>query len=72
MIVSLRLFPGKTNDKIFQKIEKKHHFWPNLPIFGQNRIFLKILFLPVFLILNIIVPNLKKRRDTDGRTDGQA
>ena len=40
----LRLIPGKTNDKIFQKIQKNlfwDHFGPFLPKFGQKWIFLE-------------------------------
>ena len=49
--------------KMFQKMQKIlfwAHFRPTLSIFGQNRIFFKILFLPAFLILSIIVPHFKK------------
>ena len=63
MIFHSRLFPGKTNDKIFQKIRKIRflthftHFWTKLN-------FLKIVFLPVFIFfiffwLSIILPNFK-------------
>ena len=47
MFFHFTLFQRKTNDKIFQKMQKT----PFCPFFEQNRIFFKILFLPVFLIL---------------------
>lgn len=44
MIDRFRSLPGKTYDKMFQKMQN-HCFWP---ILGRNRILLKILFLPAF------------------------
>ena len=42
--------------KSFKKCKKNPpllaHIWPNLPIFGQNRILFTKLFLSIFLILN--------------------
>ena len=40
---SFQIISKKNNDKSFQKMQ--NHFRPILPIFGQNRIFPKIMFL---------------------------
>ena len=63
IIFHIRLIPGQTNAKSFQKMQKNYfwaHFRPVLSSFGQNRIFFKILFSLVFFILSIIVPNFKR------------
>ena len=53
MIFHFKLFPRKTNGSFF---------WAIFPILGQNRIFLEILFLPVFLNSDkISLSNLKKK-----------
>ena len=85
-----RLFPGKIKEKFFQKMQKTlllAYFGPILPIFAQNRIFLEILFLPVFLILtkyhcakfkknnnkkNKLMSGFLATLVSDGCTDGQA
>ena len=48
VIFHFRLFPEKTVDKFFSKMQKAP-FWLILPISGQNRICLKILFLIFFV-----------------------
>ena len=47
MIFQFRSFPGKTNDKTFQKMQRT----PFCPFFWAKQKFLHILFLPVFVIL---------------------
>ena len=70
MIFHFRLFQGKTNENIFQKMQKTAilaHFGPIFLIFRQktefNRIFLKIqLFYQAFFFLFFfsLLPNLTK------------
>ena len=80
-----RLFPRKTNDKIFQQIPKILfwiHFGPFLPKFGRKWIFLEKKSSVSFQIfqLSTIVPKRQKKlmshfwekRRNDRRTDRQA
>ena len=73
-----RLFPRKTNDKIFQKIQKAlfwGHFGPFLPKFaGKNGL---CQFLDIPIIYNCaknqrkLLSHFWEKRRTDGRTDRQ-
>ena len=61
-----RLFPRKTKDKIFQKIQKTlswGHFGPFLPILGQKWIFLEKRTLSVFRYSDYL-PSCRKSEKT--------
>ena len=47
-------FPGKTNNKIFEK-SKTHHYEPILPIFDQIWIFQDYQFLSVFFQFWLVI-----------------
>ena len=54
----VRLFPERNCRMFFSK--RPHYFWPTVPISGQNKMFLLVLFLSFFLKkfgIIIIVPN---------------
>ena len=63
-----RLFQGKANDKIFQKIQRSlfwGHFWPFFSKFGQKWIFLENRALSVFKYSN----HLRLRKNTEKTND---
>ena len=80
-----RLFPRKTNDRFFQKIQKilfRGHFWHFLPKFGQENFFLEKRALSVFRYSNSLPLCQKSEKNNwaiseenaelmDGRTDRQ-